>query len=233
MATGNNDGEWTGLNRQIEACDACPRLVAHCRAVAAERKRAYREWEYWGKPVPNFGDARGRLLIVGLAPGAHGSNRTGRMFTGDASGDWLYRAMHRAGFASQPYATDRDDGLRLIDCAITAVGHCAPPGNKPTREEMENCRPWLEATIELAPARVYLALGRIAWDALSRHAAGRGWLTDARPKFGHGAVVGLNRKRWLLGSYHPSRQNTNTGVLTERMLDEVFEQAKALVNEGR
>lgn len=220
---------WDDLNRRIEACEACPRLVAHCRDVAKEKRAAYRAWEYWGKPVPNFGDVRGRLLIVGLAPGAHGSNRTGRMFTGDASGDWLYRAMHRAGFASQPHATDREDGLQLIDCAITAVGHCAPPGNKPTREEMANCRPWLDATLELMAARVFLALGGIAWEALCRQAAGRGWLEGRAPKFGHGAVAGLNHDRWLLASYHPSRQNTNTGRLTEAMLDDVLAQARKLV----
>jgi uracil-DNA glycosylase len=173
------------------------------------------------------------------------------MFTGDASGDWLYRAMHRAGFASQPQAVDRNDGLRLIDCAITAVGHCAPPDNKPTREELANCRTWFEETLDLVPARVYMALGAIAWDGLVRQAKSRGWLEGRAPKFGHGVVVALNGaattggsrtrpqahaladKRWLVGSYHPSRQNTNTGVLTEEMLDAAFATARRLVNGGR
>ncbi len=224
---------WSGLNRKIVGCETCERLTAHCRAIAAEKKRAYRELEYWGKPVPNFGDPKARVLIVGLAPGAHGSNRTGRMFTGDSSGDWLYRALHRAGFASQPTAMDADDGLKLIDCAITAVGHCAPPDNKPTRGEIENCRPWLEATVDLVPARVLVALGAIAWQETVRLARGRGWLTGAAPKFGHGAEVALSRTRQLLGSYHPSRQNTNTGVLTEKMLDEVFRRARKLINSLR
>jgi uracil-DNA glycosylase len=223
---------WAALNRRIEGCTACERLVAHCQRVAAEKKAAYRGWEYWGRPVPNFGDPRARLLIVGLAPGAHGSNRTGRMFTGDSSGDWLYRAMHRAGFASQAHATDRDDGLELIDCAITAVGHCAPPGNKPTPGELENCRGWFEQTLDLVPARVYLALGAIAWQGLNRQAKARGWIDGPAAKFGHGVVVALSEKRWMMASYHPSRQNTNTGVLTEKMLDEVFVKAKRLIDRG-
>jgi len=224
---------WGALNSAIEQCAACERLTAHCRQVAVEKKAAYREWDYWGKPVANFGDPKARLLVVGLAPGAHGSNRTGRMFTGDSSGDWLYRALHRAGYASQAHATDRDDGLRLVDCAITAVGHCAPPGNKPTPGELENCRPWLEATLELVPARVFMALGAIAWQGLNRQAKAREWLVGAAPKFGHGVVAPLSGGRWLLGSYHPSRQNTNTGVLTEAMLDNVFAKARRLVDGRR
>jgi uracil-DNA glycosylase family 4 len=229
----NRDAAWRALNRRIETCAACERLVAHCRRLAEEKKRAYRDQEYWGRPVANFGDPGARLLIVGLAPGAHGSNRTGRMFTGDASGDWLFRALHRAGFATQPTSTRRDDGLRLIDCAITAVGHCAPPGNKPTPAELDNCRSWLEATLDLTPARVYMALGAIAWQGLSREAKRRGWLTGATPKFGHGTSVPLSEARWMLASYHPSRQNTNTGVLTEKMLDDAFRTAKELINGGR
>lgn len=204
----------------------CPRLVAHCRRLADEKRAAYRDWDYWGKPVPNMGDAAGKLLIVGLAPGAHGSNRTGRMFTGDASGDWLFRAMHKAGFASQPQATDRHDALRLIDCAITAVGHCAPPDNKPTTAEIEHCRGFLEETLDLLTTRVYLALGGIAWREMYRLFKRRGWHEGATPPFAHGQTCRLIDGRWALASYHPSRQNTNTGRLTKKMLDQVFALAR-------
>lgn len=231
MTTKRAAGAWAALNRRIEGCTACPRLVAHCRAVAATKRAAYREWEYWGRPVANFGDPAGRLLVVGLAPGAHGANRTGRVFTGDASGDWLFRAMHRVGFASQPHATSRDDGLRLIDCAITGVGHCAPPSNKLAPEEILNCRPWLQQTFDLmSRARVFLALGSLAWRELVREVDRRGWRGGKLPAFGHGRAVEIAGGRWLLGCYHPSRQNTNTGVLTERMLDAAFERARALVD---
>jgi uracil-DNA glycosylase family 4 len=227
MATQRGMSAWDDLNRRIEACEACERLVAHCRKVAVEKRAAYRDWEYWGKPVPNMGTARGGLLkvpllIVGLAPGAHGSNRTGRMFTGDDSGNWLFRSMHRAGFASQPTATDRNDGLQLIDCAITAVGHCAPPDNKPTTGELETCRPFLSETIDASRARVFMALGGIAWREMFRQFRERGWHAGTLPKFAHGAVVDLHDGRKALASYHPSRQNTNTGRLTEAMLDAVF-----------
>jgi len=226
--------QWAVVNQGIIECVACPRLADHCQRVADEKKRAYRDQQYWGRPVPNFGDPQARLLLVGLAPGAHGSNRTGRMFTGDASGDWLFRALHRAGFATQPTATDRDDGLELIDCAITAVGHCAPPDNKPTRDEIENCRPWLVETIDALPqVRVLLALGGIAWAALCRQATNRAWLAGRAPKFGHGTVVALNGQRRLIASYHPSRQNTNTGVLTEQMLDDVFSRARRIIDADR
>jgi uracil-DNA glycosylase len=187
-----------------------------------EKRAAYREWDYWGRPVPNMGDASARLLLVGLAPGAHGSNRTGRMFTGDASGDWLFRAMHRAGFATQSHATDRQDGLELVDCAITAVGHCAPPGNKPTTSEIETCRGFFEQTVDHSAAWAYLALGGIAWRELFRLFKGRGWHQGATPPFAHGKSIQLDDGRWALASYHPSRQNTNTGRLTESMLDDVF-----------
>jgi uracil-DNA glycosylase len=223
------DLAWRKLNRRVEACVACERLAAHCRQIAAVKKAAYREWDYWGKPVPNFGDPAGRLLIVGLAPGAHGSNRTGRMFTGDASGDWLYRAMHRAGFATQPQATDRDDGLQLVDCAITAVAHCAPPQNKLERGEIERCRAFFEEVFELSPARVFLALGGIAWREMFRQFQRRGWHAGATPAFRHVALQPLEGERWALASYHPSRQNTNTGRLTEAMLDDVFGVARALL----
>ncbi|MGE0377196.1 MAG: uracil-DNA glycosylase [Planctomycetaceae bacterium] len=220
---------WEALNREIVRCDRCPRLRNHCRTVAQTKRRAFEDWEYWGRPVPNFGDPQARLLIIGLAPAAHGANRTGRMFTGDRSGDWLYRALDRAGFASQATSTSAADGLRLIDCAITAAGHCAPPENKPTREELANCRPWLEQTIDLLPASVFLALGQIAWRSVVELARSRGWHGGPVPKFGHGAVVELTDNRRLLGSYHPSQQNTFTGRLTETMLDDVFTAARGML----
>jgi len=220
---------WSSLNKQIIACQACPRLREYCGQIAAERRAMYREWEYWGRPVPNFGDPRAHVLIVGLAPAAHGANRTGRMFTGDRSGEWLYRALFKAGFANQAEAHNPHDDLQLIDCAITAVCHCAPPDNKPTPQEVAHCRPWLEETFALLPAKVLIALGQIAWRAALLYARERGWRTGAMPKFGHGAVVELAGGRTLLGSYHPSQQNTFTGKLTEPMFDAIFAKAKALV----
>lgn len=224
---------WNSLNRSIIACERCLRLRKHCRQVAAEKKAAYRDWTYWGRPLPNFGDARARMLIVGLAPAAHGGNRTGRMFTGDRSGDWLYRALHRAGFANQPQATDVDDGLQLRDAAITAACHCAPPDNKPAPAEIANCRGWLTQTIDLLPVRVFVALGQIGWRSVIDQARDRGWLSGPLPKFGHRAVVELAGGRWLIGSYHPSQQNTFTGRLTEAMLDDVFTAAKRLLQRSR
>jgi uracil-DNA glycosylase family 4 len=224
--------EWDALNRRIEGCRVCGRLVEHCQQVAREKRAAYREWEYWGRAVANFGDAGARLLVVGLAPGAHGANRTGRVFTGDSSGEWLYRALHGAGFANQARAVDRSDGLTLVDCAITAAVHCAPPDNRPTREERANCRPWLVATIDLLPVKVFVALGQLAWEETVREARRRGWHAGRVPKFGHGAKVSLAGGRWIVGSYHPSRQNTNTGRLTEPMLDAVFAEARRLLGEG-
>jgi uracil-DNA glycosylase family 4 len=176
--------------------------------------------------VPNFGDPRARLLIVGLAPAAHGANRTGRMFTGDRSGEWLYRALHMAGFASQATSIDVRDGMLLTDCAITAVCHCAPPGNKPTPDEIANCRPWLEQSIDLLPLRLFVALGHVAWRAVVAEARRREWLKGPVPKFGHLVCHELAGDRWLLGSYHPSQQNTFTGKLTEPMFDAVFRAAK-------
>jgi uracil-DNA glycosylase family 4 len=217
------------LNSNIISCERCPRLRGYCREIAQTKRRAYTEWEYWGRPVPNFGVAPAKLLIVGLAPAAHGANRTGRMFTGDRSGEWLYRALYKAGFANQPDSTSRDDNLQLVDCAITAAAHCAPPGNKPLPGELANCREWFERTIDLTPVKVFLALGQIAWRAIALEARRRQWLEDRTPKFGHGAHARLAGGRWLLGSYHPSQQNTFTGVLTEPMFDRVFATAKKLI----
>ena len=210
------------LNREIIACEACERLRTHCRRVASEKRRAFAKDAYWGRPVPNLGPAPAAVLIVGLAPAAHGANRTGRMFTGDRSGQWLFRALHRAGFANQPTYESANDGLRLTDCVITAVCHCAPPENKPTREERAACRPWLEHTVDLVRPRVLLALGKLAFDACCDLAKRRGWRSGPRPKFAHGVRVELEDRRRLWGSYHPSQQNTFTGKLTEPMLDDVM-----------
>jgi uracil-DNA glycosylase family 4 len=212
------------LQREIAACNRCPRLRAHCIEVARVKRRAYRDEDYWGKPVPSFGDPAARLLLVGLAPGAHGANRTGRMFTGDASGDFLYRVLHATGFASQPQARRPGDGLRLLDCYITASGRCAPPDNKPLPEELRNCRPYLEQELRLLKhVRVVVALGRIAFDT---YLSVRG-LRKADFSFGHGSVCHTGGGGpVLIGSYHPSQQNTSTGRLTEIMLRSVFQQAR-------
>ena len=212
----------------IVACERCPRLRAWCHLVAEQKKREFSDWTYWGRPVPGFGDPWARLLIVGLAPAAHGGNRTGRVFTGDSSGDWLYEALHRFGFANQPSALSRDDGLRLRDCYVTAAARCAPPGNRPTREELERCRHWLERELALLPRiRVVIALGGIAREAWLRAA---GWWDRLspreRPAFGHGAVTTLPDATVFITSYHPSRQNTNTGRLTRAMWYESFREAR-------
>jgi len=220
---------WESLNRRIEKCTACPRLIEHCARVAATKRRAYQNFNYWGRPVANFGDANARMLIVGLAPGAHGANRTGRMFTGDRSGDWLYRALYKAGFANQSSPVDLKDGLQLSDCAITAVCHCAPPRNKPTAKEVAACRPWLHSTIKLLPTRVFLTLGQLAWKATLEYVVASGLLEGKRPRFAHGAQVSLRDGRSILASYHPSQQNTFTGRLTEDMLDDVFVKARGLL----
>ena len=215
----------------IVACEACPRLRAHCLRVARERKRQFASESYWGRPVPGFGDARARLHVIGLAPAAHGGNRTGRVFTGDSSGDWLYAALHRHGFASQPQSVGRDDGMRLVRCWISAAGRCAPPQYRPTRAELERCRGYLAAEIRLLrEVQVALVLGHIAHDSWLRAS---GWWDRLsvrdRPRFGHGAEHALPDGTTLLCSYHPSRQNTNTGRLTAGMWDEVFERARVLV----
>jgi uracil-DNA glycosylase family 4 len=212
--------ELTILQSKIVACKLCPRLGDHCREIAQVKRRAYRDQPYWGKPVPSFGDPNARLLILGLAPGAHGANRTGRMFTGDKSGEFLYRALYETGFANQPTSVSRDDGLSLTGAYISASAHCAPPDNKPSREELRNCRPYLERELKLLKnLRVVVALGRIAFDTYLS-------IIKERRKFGHGVVYNLTPV--LIGSYHPSQQNTSTGKLTAQMLREVFEQARAL-----
>jgi uracil-DNA glycosylase family 4 len=219
----------------VVACRACPRLVEHRERVAREKRAAYRECAYWGRPVPAFGEARARLILVGLAPGAHGSNRTGRMFTGDASGETLFEALHRFGFASSPRSTARDDGLRLDDCFITAAVRCAPPGNKPDRAEFAACLPFLLRELAvLRRGRVYIALGRLAFDSLLAAFARQGWpLADPRPRFAHGAThAAAGGRRILLCSYHPSRQNTQTGRLTPAMFHRVFERAQRLLAHG-
>ncbi len=228
--------ETDSFAKAIVACRKCPRVIAHCQAVAKKeimRRTAFAESHYWGRPVPNFGTLPAKLLIVGLAPGAHGANRTSRMFTGDDSGLWLYRALHKAGFAETEGCTEVGDN-RLIDCAITAVTHCAPPGNKPAPDEIRNCEPYLLDTLKTAKPKVILALGSIAWDASLKalekvHGVdfGRG---AARPAFRHGARVTVPGIVELLASYHVSRQNTNTGRLTVPMLDKIFLDARKLAD---
>lgn len=222
---------WEQLDQDIVTCRACPRLVNWRELVAQTRRRVYRNWEYWGKPVPAFGDPLARVLVVGLAPGAHGSNRTGRMFTGDRSGEFLYPALHRAGFASQPGSIERDDGLVLEDMLISAVCRCAPPGNKPALQEILTCLPYLEREIGLLGERlrVVVALGRVAFEYCLRLLPPQG--LENKPKFAHGAVVSLGTNRpWLVSSYHPSQQNTQTGKLTVEMFDRVWSEVRRLLS---
>ena len=220
-----------GVQRAVVACEKCSRLRRYCAEVAREKRRAYRDEDYWGKPVPSFGDAAARLVLVGLAPGAHGANRTGRMFTGDSSGDWLFEALHRSGFASLPTSVSRDDGQQLTDCYITASGHCAPPDNKPLPEELERCRPYLEAELRLLTSmRVVLVLGRIGHEGYLR--ASGAWERMAareRPVFAHAAEHRMGDGVVLQCSFHPSRQNTQTGRLTRAMWHAVFARARELV----
>jgi uracil-DNA glycosylase family 4 len=220
----------TLLNQEIVACTRCPRLVAYREKIGREKRRAYRDWEYWAKPVTGFGDVQARVLILGLAPGAHGSNRTGRPFTGDGSGHFLYRVLHNAGFASQPTSTHRDDGLVLHDAYITAAVRCVPPQNKPTPIEIAACAPFLDREFAaLAGAKVIVALGKIAFDAYLNYLKRCGALeSKAGLIFGHGAQYSLPGGGVLLCAYHPSLQNTNTGKLTEKMLLDVFKKAKKL-----
>jgi uracil-DNA glycosylase family 4 len=211
------------LHSEVIACRACPRLVEWREQVARVKRRAYIDQEYWGRPVPGFGDPQARVFVVGLAPGAHGSNRTGRQFTGDASGNFLYPALFRAGFASQPESTDRNDGLVLRDLYTAPVCRCAPPDNKPTPVEMDACQPFLERELELLQPKVIVVLGRIAFERVLR--------IFGRPSivFSHGAVYPLATDRWLLCSYHPSQQNTQTGRLTVDMFDAVWRKARELL----
>ncbi|HUL48565.1 MAG TPA: uracil-DNA glycosylase [Gemmatimonadales bacterium] len=221
----------TALSQTIIGCRLCPRLRTHCRRVATVKKREFQDFEYWGKPVPGFGDRDARLLIVGLAPAAHGGNRTGRVFTGDSSGRWLYEALHAAGFSSRPESVAPDDGLELRDCYITAAARCAPPGNRPLPLELARCRRYLSAEIALLDrVRVVVTLGRIAHDAWLKAS---GWWEQLkpseRPPFGHGVESRLPDGTTLLASYHPSRQNTHTGKLTHEMWLAIWARAGELV----
>jgi len=213
------------LNSEIIVCHKCPRLVAWREEVARVKRRAYKDQEYWGKPVPGFGDPNARVLIVGLAPGAHGSNRTGRAFTGDASGGFLYPALYRAGFADQPTAVSRSDGLTLKDLYIAAAARCVPPDNKPTLEELNNCQPYLEREIQILKPKVIVCLGRIAFERILRMCSVR----NPSFKFAHGATYQLMTGHWLLCSYHPSQQNTLTAKLTVKMFDDIWVKAKELL----
>ena len=215
----------------VVACERCPRLVTHRREVARTKRRMYMDWDYWGRPLPSFGDPKARMLVVGLAPAAHGGNRTGRMFTGDRSGDLLYKTLYDLGFASSPHSRRRGDGLMLRDAYITAALRCAPPGNKPLREELANCQPYmLDELALLSEVTVVVALGKIAFDACLRAFQERGLrLRSPRPPFGHGAKFALAERTTLLASYHPSQQNTQTGRLTPEMLQDVFKAAKEML----
>jgi uracil-DNA glycosylase family 4 len=231
---------WKELEQRIVSCRLCPRLRAHCTEVARVRRRAFRDQTYWGRPVPGFGDRRARILLVGLAPAAHGANRTGRMFTGDRSGDWLYAALSRAGLADRPTSVDRGDGLTLSGAYVTAACRCAPPANRPTGAELTRCAPYLDREIDLLRGlRVVVALGRIAWDAVwGRAVRVHGGVPPGhRPQFGHGAEAQLPLRKggrlWLIGSYHPSQQNTQTGRLTRPMLDAVLRRAVRLAELSR
>jgi uracil-DNA glycosylase family 4 len=218
----------TQLHAQVAACDRCERLRTYCGEVAHTKRRAYADWDYWGRPVPGFGDPRAWLWIIGLAPAAHGANRTGRVFTGDRSGDFLFAALHRAGMANQPHSVSTTDGLKLSGCYISATARCAPPGNKPTIEEVAACASFLDAEWRLLKqTRVLFALGKIAWDAAIDLAARNGVnVAGMRARFAHGAQVELTNRLTLIGSYHVSQQNTFTGRLTEKMFDDVLSSAK-------
>jgi uracil-DNA glycosylase family 4 len=216
------------LQQEVMGCRRCPRLIAHCREVAAVKRRAYRDWEYWGGPVPSFGDPEGQLLIIGLAPAAHGANRTGRMFTGDRSGEFLYRALQETGFASQASSLSRDDGLQLHNAYVTAAVRCAPPGNRPSPREIRTCRAYLQREMDLSNLRVVVALGRIAFDAYLALLRERGVIESrAAFRFGHNQEHRTGAGQPLLiSSYHPSQQNTSTGRLTRQMLRAVFLRVK-------
>lgn len=220
------------LNREVISCTRCPRLVEYREKVAREKRRAYRDCEYWGRPVPGFGDPNARVLVLGLAPGAHGSNRTGRPFTGDASGNFMYPVLYETGFASQPTATDRNDGLRLNRLYITAAVRCAPPENKPLPEELDNCAPYLAREIDgLKKVQVIVALGKIGFDAYLNFLKRRGLITSkAAYVFQHEAKYRMPDGKWLLASYHPSNQNTQTGKLTRQMFVRIFKEAARMAD---
>jgi len=220
-----NQSKLEKLHDEVIQCRKCARLVAWREEVARVKRKAYRDQEYWGKPVPGFGDPEARIFVVGLAPGAHGSNRTGRNFTGDASGGFLYPALYRAGLANQPTAVSRDDGLLLKDVYLAASARCVPPENKPTLEEMDNCQPYLERELEILKPRVIVCLGRIAFDRVLRLYSVR----NPAWKFGHGALFQIDSGPWILCSYHPSQQNTLTGRLTTPMFDVIWSKAKSLL----
>jgi uracil-DNA glycosylase len=222
------------LNAEVIACTRCPRLVAYREMIAREKRRAYRDHDYWGKPVPGFGDPNARVLVLGLAPGAHGSNRTGRPFTGDASGKFMYPVLYEVGFANQPTAVDRNDGLQLTDLYITAAARCAPPDNKPLPQELANCAPYLEREFAgLNRVRVIVALGRIGFEAYLNHLVRRKTIASKREyEFRHGAEYAMPDGRVLLASYHPSNQNTQTGKLTKEMFQRIFKRARELADES-
>jgi uracil-DNA glycosylase len=222
------------LHNEIAACRLCPRLVAHREAMARVKRRAYLDWEYWGKPVPPFGDPKARLLVIGLAPAAHGGDRTGRMFTGDRSGDFLYRALFETGFASQPESTARGDGQKLTDAYITAAVRCAPPDNKPTPEEFQTCRAYLERELDLLKnLQCVVALGKLAFDTYLAILRDRGVIRSrAAFAFGHNATHEIKDSPTLIASYHPSQQNTSTGKLTAAMLRDVFANARKVIEAG-
>jgi len=230
-----NGADHRRLNRRITACQRCSRLRRHCQEVARVKRAAYRDQRYFGRPVPNFGDPAARMLVVGLAPAAHGANRTGRMFTGDRSGDFLFRVMHEAGFASQPEATHARDGLVLTDAMITAAVHCAPPANKPTAQEIAACRPFFEDIFQMLDGlKVVVCLGRIGFDAVVRRYRDRGLVPVGRaPRFAHGAEHPVPGAPTILCSYHPSQQNTFTGRLTHEMMVKVFRRARTLCGSAR
>jgi uracil-DNA glycosylase family 4 len=220
----------TQIHQQVTSCTACARLRAHCTQIAQQKRAAFRNDMYWGRPVPGFGDPQARLLVLGLAPGAHGANRTGRMFTGDSSGAFLMRAMHAAGFANEPFSRDRSDGLRLQGAYILAAVRCAPPDNKPTPDEIATCQPHLEREWAALPRiQVVVALGRLAFDACWRVLRHRGIAPSPKPAFGHGLEYALAGAPHVIASFHPSQQNTFTGKLTPAMLEDIFQRAAARV----
>jgi uracil-DNA glycosylase len=230
----NPENPVLNLRERIIHCRRCPRLVRFREEVARVKKRAYADWSYWGRPVASLGECGARLLVVGLAPGAHGANRTGRIFTGDGSGDLLYRTLYRFGFANRPHSVSRDDGLELIDAFITAAARCVPPANRPTAGEIAECRGFLVEELRLLRrVRVVVALGGIAWDAYlsARRSAGMA-VPAPKPRFGHRSEATLDTETRLIGCYHPSRQNTQTGRLTPEMFDEAFARARALLQGG-